>query len=174
MVVNGGILDLSNVPVRMEIYRNTPGPRTRVYNQQVIVQSVDAAAPLNLAAVDFPLFYPADAGQYEACMTVQYPGDPTPDNDVVCQAFTVEGNLEGTYTIGQANAGKARNYVSLQAALDDLYRKGVSGAVKFQFTDANYVIGSGAPNAPALDLSATIPAYRPPIPLPSSHHWNAR
>ena len=59
-ISNNGILDLSDVPVRMEIFQ-LPA-RTRVYNERIIVQSVDANAPNNFAAAAFPLFTPQAAG----------------------------------------------------------------------------------------------------------------
>ncbi|RPI66986.1 MAG: hypothetical protein EHM43_10280, partial [Ignavibacteriae bacterium] len=122
---NNGILDLSDIPVRMEIFQ-MPG-RTRVYNERIIVQSVDATAPNNIAAANFPLFTPQAAGQYEACMTVEYPGDPDNTNDQVCQTFSVDANLAGVYTIGLKNQGKPKNFPTFELAANELFEKGVSG-----------------------------------------------
>ena len=132
-IENGGILDLSDVPVRLVI---TNAQGQQVYNERVIVESVDAAAPNNFAFVDFPLFTPPAAGTYTACMTVEYPGDPDNTNNEVCTTFDVGTNLEGTYTIGTLNQGKANNYETFDAAVNDLYLKGVSGPVTFELTDA--------------------------------------
>jgi len=154
-IINGGILDLTDVPVKMEIYKGT-GRQNKVYTQTVIVPSVDAVVPINIALVQFPLFYPADAGQYEVCMTVMLPGDQVTSNDVTCQMFTVDANLSGTYTIGTLKQGQARNYSNFDLAIDDLYLKGVSGPVTFELTDATYTIGLGLANQPALDLSGKI------------------
>jgi len=154
IVENGGILDLSDVPVRC-IITNAQGQQ--VYNERVIVQSVDAAAPNNFAFVDFPLFTPAAAGTYTACMTVEYPGDPDNTNNTACITFDVQGNLAGTYTIGLKNQGKPRNYDAIELAVNDLYRKGVSGPVAFELTDASYtVVGNPATNNVALDLSGHV------------------
>ena len=153
-VSNGGILDLSDVPVRLVI---TNAQGQQVYNERVIVESVDAAAPNNFAFVAFPLFTPPAAGTYTACMTVEYPGDPDNTNNEVCTTFDVQANLEGTYTIGQLNAGKARNYLTIQDAADALYQKGVSGPVTFELTDANYMLeGNEQTNNVALDLSGFV------------------
>ncbi|MBL0320852.1 MAG: hypothetical protein IPP80_00450 [Ignavibacteria bacterium] len=55
-IISGGIQDLSNIPVRLQIFQN-PG-RIPVYNQVVIVPDVGADAPLNVASTDFPPFTP--------------------------------------------------------------------------------------------------------------------
>ena len=155
-IINNGILDLSDIPVRMEIYQ-LPG-RTRVYNEVVIVQSVDANYPNNFAGAIFPLFTPQTAGNYEVCMTVEYPGDSDNTNNRVCQNFTVEANLSGTYTIGLKNSGKPRSYVSFELAANDLLKKGVSGPVTFELTDAAYTItGNQQTNNVAYDLSGYVP-----------------
>ncbi|MBN9400844.1 MAG: hypothetical protein J0I17_11765 ['Candidatus Kapabacteria' thiocyanatum] len=106
-IVNGGIQDLSNIPVRLQIFR-MPG-RVPVYNERIIVADVGAEAPLNMSSMEFPNFTPADAGTYEACMTTEYPGDPITGNNQICMSFSVGGNMEGTYTIGTLNTGKPRN-----------------------------------------------------------------
>ena len=154
IVENGGILDLSDVPVRLVI---TNAQGQQVYNERVIVESVDAAAPNNFAFVNFPLFTPPAAGAYTACMTVEYPGDPDNTNNEACVTFDVQGNLEGTYTIGTLNSGKARNYDAIELAVNDLYLKGVSGPVTFELTDAMYtVVGNQGTNNVALDLSGFV------------------
>jgi len=153
-IVNGGIQDLSNIPVRLQIFR-MPG-RVPVYNERIIVADVGAEAPLNMSSMEFPNFTPADAGTYEACMTTEYPGDPITGNNQICMSFSVGGNMEGTYTIGTLNTGKPRNYLTIPAAVNDLYRKGVSGAVTFELTDAVYNVGDVNADQPALDLTTKI------------------
>ncbi|RPI67380.1 MAG: hypothetical protein EHM43_08455 [Ignavibacteriae bacterium] len=153
-IVNGGILDLTDIPTRLEIFQ-LPS-RTRVYNELVIVSDVGAEVPKNVTGVEFPAFTPLAAGNYEVCLTTEYPGDPITTNNQVCQTFTVSPNLSGTYTIGTAKAGQARNYLTFQDAADDLFRKGVSGPVTFELTDAAYSIGSTNTSGPALDLTTTI------------------
>jgi len=155
-VLNTGILDLTDVPVRMQIYKINGAQRDLVYNRTAIVPSIDAAVPLNIALVQFPLFTPPDGGSYEACMTTEMPGDQVAANNRTCVTFTVDANLSGVYTIGSKNAGKPRNYGSIQQAVDDLFLKGVSGPVTFEFTDAEYSVGFFAPNAPALDLTTAV------------------
>ncbi|MBI2794980.1 MAG: hypothetical protein HYX66_10075, partial [Ignavibacteria bacterium] len=155
-IFNNGILDLSDIPVRMEVFK-LPGGQ-KVYSEQVLVQSVDAAAPNNFAGVYFPLFTPDAAGQYQACLTVLYPGDPDKTNDQVCSIFTVGANLSGTYTIGTTKAGQANNFLNFQVATNTLYQRGVSGPVIFELTDASYTLNSSVnTNNVALDLSGYVP-----------------
>jgi len=153
-IVNGGMQDLSNIPVRLQIYQLPQ--RTMVYNQLVVVPDVGAEVPLNISSFDFPAFTPQAAGQFEACLTTEYPGDPVAGNNQVCQQFSVQPALEGVYTIGTLKQGDPRNYTSFQLAVNDLFLKGVSGPVEFQLTDASYAVGSTALASPALDLTSRI------------------
>jgi len=152
-IINGGMQDLSDIPVRLRI---TQIPGGVVYNRQIVVPDVGADPPLNVAFVDFPPFTPPAPGQYEACLITEYPGDPINANNTVCQTFTVGANLVGTYTIGTLNTGKPRNYLTFSDAVDDLYKKGVSGHVTFELTDASYTVGNGIAGLPALDLTTKI------------------
>ncbi|MCO6467072.1 MAG: hypothetical protein J5I53_10700, partial [Bradyrhizobiaceae bacterium] len=154
-IQNNGILDGSNWPVRMEIFK-MPGMQ-KVYTETVTLQSIDAAAPNNFAVVQFPLFTPDAAGDYRACMKLMT-NDPDGSNDELCRDFTVNGNMSGTYTIGLKNIGKANNYPNFELAINDLYLKGVSGPVKFELTDNTYTIqGTSQSNGVALDLSGYVP-----------------
>lgn len=153
-IINGGMQDLSNIPVRMQIYQLPQ--RTMVYNQVVVVPDVGAEVPLNITSFDFPAFTPQAAGQFEACLTTEYPGDPVAGNNQICQQFSVQPALEGVYTIGLLKQGDPRNYTTIQNAVNDLYLKGVSGPVEFQLTDAAYSVGTTAIASPALDLTARI------------------
>lgn len=152
-IENFGILDLSDIPVRMEIF-DPQG--ARVYNQIAIVPSVEAMPPFNIAVADFPFFTPTVAGRYRACLTTEYPGDPVLGNNKVCIDFDVIPAMCGTYTIGRKNLGANRNYPSIDVAVDDLYRRGVSCSVIFELTDGEYNIGSVLSSRPAIDLSGRI------------------
>ncbi len=154
-IINGGIQDLSNIPVRMQIYSLANG-RTLVYNQLITVPDVGAEVPNNISSFAFPTFTPLTAGAYEACLSTEYAGDPVTTNNQICQQFTVQPNMSGVYTIGLLKQGDPRNYTTIQAAVDDLYRKGVSGAVEFELTDAAYAVGNTALGGAALDLTARI------------------
>lgn len=149
---NNGIQDLSNVPVNCTIYK-LPGNQV-VYNQNGIVPDI-AAGQFNKSAYTFPAFTPVEAGQYNFCFTVNYPGDPVTSNNQLCVVRTIDANLNGTYTIGTTQPGP-RNYTTIDAALNDLYLKGVSGPVTFEFTDDSYTVIKTGPNTPGMDLSSRI------------------
>ena len=149
---NNGIQDLSNVPVRLIITRlrdNSP-----VYNQTGVVPDI-AAGQFNKAIFTFPAFTPTEGGMYRYCFRVEYPGDPVLTNNEICVDRNVEGNLCGVYTIGTSAPG-TRNYLTIGAALDDLYLRGIGCAVTFEFTDAMYTQTVVGVNTAAIDLSSRI------------------
>lgn len=149
---NNGIQDLSNVPVRMIITRLRDN--AVVYNQTGIVPDI-SAGQFNKAIFTFPAFTPTEGGDYRFCARVEYAGDPVLTNNEICVTRTVEANLCGTYTIGTTKPGP-RNFTTIQAALDDLYLRGVACAVKFEFTDAAYSINAVGVTTAAIDLSSRI------------------
>ena len=59
------------------------------------------------------------------------------------------------YTIGVTKPGP-RNYLSIDLALADLYLRGLSGAITFEFTDESYTQTTTGINTPAIDLSSKI------------------
>lgn len=150
---NGGIQDLTNVPVRLVIKKLPQG--TVVYNRTGVIPDI-GAGQFNKAIWVFDAFTPAEGGDYQFCYSVEYPGDPQEFNNEICVVRSVIGNLSGTYTIGTLKAGNARNFSTWQAALDSLYFAGVSGPVVFELTDANYTVESTSLTAPAIDLSSRI------------------
>ncbi|HLP27921.1 MAG TPA: right-handed parallel beta-helix repeat-containing protein [Candidatus Didemnitutus sp.] len=149
---NNGIQDLSNVPVRLIVTRIGSG--LVVYNQPGIVPDI-AAGQFNKAIYTFPAFTPTEGGEYRFCFRVEYPGDPITTNNEICVDRTVQSNLAGVYTIGTTKPGP-RNYLTIDAALNDLYLRGMSASVTFEFTDASYTqTSTGITNA-AIDLSSRI------------------
>lgn len=150
---NGGIQDLTNVPVRLVIKKLPAG--NIVYNRTGVIPDI-GAGQFNKAVWVFDAFTPADGGDYQFCFSVEYPGDPQAFNNEICVVRNVIGNLNGTYSIGTTRAGNARNFPTWQAALDSLYFAGVSGPVVFELTDANYTVESTIATAPAIDLSSRI------------------
>ncbi|MBC8125110.1 MAG: T9SS type A sorting domain-containing protein [Candidatus Kapabacteria bacterium] len=149
---NNGIQDLSNVPVRLIITRLSDN--IVVYNQPGIVPDI-AAGQFNKAIYTFPAFTPSIGGDYRFCFRVEYPGDPVLTNNEICVVRTIQSNLAGNYTIGTTKPGP-RNYLTIDAALNDLYLKGLSGPVTFEFTDALYTQTSVGINTAAIDLSSRI------------------
>ncbi|MCX6141101.1 MAG: GEVED domain-containing protein [Candidatus Kapabacteria bacterium] len=149
---NNGIQDLSNVPVRLIITQLSTG--LVVYNQPGIVPDI-AAGQFNKAIYTFPAFSPTVGGDYRFCFRCEYPGDPVLTNNEICVVRTIQSNLAGVYTIGVTKPGP-RNYLTINAALDDLYIKGLSGAVTFEFTDESYTQTVTGVANPAIDLSSRI------------------
>lgn len=149
---NNGIQDVSNVPVRLIITRLVDN--VVVYNQPGIVPDI-SAGQFNKAIYTFPSFTPSTGGDYRFCFRCEYPGDPVVANNEICVVRTIQSNLSGIYTIGVTKPGP-RNYLTITAALDDLYIKGVSGPVTFEFTDASYSLSSTGFNTAAFDLSSRI------------------
>ncbi len=148
---NGGIMDLSNVPVRLIIRRNG----TVVYNRTGIIPDI-GAGQFNKAIFVFDAFTPTEGGDYEFCFSVEYPGDPVTANNQLCQVFTFRDNLNGVYTIGNTETGKPRNFPTFDSAMNEMYRAGVRGPVTFELTDASYTITNTNQQQPALDMSARI------------------
>ena len=149
---NNGIQDLSNVPVRLIITRLRDN--VNVYNQTGIVPDI-AAGQFNKAIFTFPAFTPTEGGDYRFCFRSEYPGDPVLTNNEICVVKTIDANLAGVYTIGTTRPGP-RNYLTITDALNDLYLKGLSGAVTFEFTDASYTQTAVGVNTAAIDLSSRI------------------
>jgi hypothetical protein len=153
---NEGIDIVSNVPVRMQIFKY-PNLTNPIYQSNTTVLDIPSGR-FNTASVQFPdIFIPTQPGNYQVCIYTLYGDDPVPTNNTECQDFSVTYALEGLYTIGTLYAGQPRNYLTLQAAADDLFNYGISGPVTFELTDAYYEAGSTTNLLdPALDLSSKI------------------
>lgn len=149
---NNGIQDLSNVPVRLVVTRLRDN--FQAYSEAGIVPDI-AAGQFNKAIFTFPAFTPTEGGDYRFCFRTEYPGDPVLTNNEICVVKTIDANLSGVYTIGTTRPGP-RNYLTIPDALNDLYLRGVSGAVTFEFTDESYTVSSVGVNTPAIDLSSRI------------------
>lgn len=149
---NGGIQDLTNVPVRLVI-RKLPAGNV-VYTRDGIVPDI-GAGQFNKAVFVFEAFTPTESGDYEFCFSTRLT-DPVPGNNSLCQVFTFKPALNGIYTIGTTNQTSPRNFPTFDSALNELYRAGITGPVTFELTDANYTVTSNNINAAAIDLSSRI------------------
>lgn len=155
---NNGLSDMSYVRTRIEI-ANVATPNNIIHRDTLVVQDIPAGVTGNFTdAFYLKSFIPPAKGTYRICAYVDFPNDPEPSNNIICDTFLVTPALSGTYTIGQMNAGNPRNYLTIQDAVDDLYLKGVEGNVVFELTDENYNVGSTTLNStlPALDLRTRI------------------
>ncbi len=150
---NNGVSDISDIDAEMVI-TNSDGDV--VYRSPIIIQDIPQGRS-NKVIVDFDDFVPPAAGEYTACITITSNDDPVTDNNSICEDFSVVEALSGTYTIGTLYEGNIKNFLTFEAALDQLYRRGMTGPVTFELTDAVYNIGSlDRMNQPAIDMSSTI------------------
>lgn len=150
---NEGVGDISSAPTRL-IIRELPS-QTVVYNQLVNVQDIPQGR-YNLKQVMFPQTSILKPGNYEAILTVSHPDDIETSNNTVTSTFTVSSGLIGSYTIGTKFNGNARNFNTIDDAMEILYLRGLNGSVTFEFTDAEYTVGSKSDWAPAWDLGTAI------------------
>lgn len=151
---NNGVSDISDSPGRIVIY-NEKGDT--VFSSNIIIQDIPSGKYNSVIVVFSDDFIPPAAGTYTACAYVNEPNDPVPDNNKFCQTFEVVHAMAGTYTIGTRFAENARNYMTIQDAINDIYLKGLTGPVTFELTDQYYQIGNRFDVInPSLDLSSMI------------------
>jgi len=152
---NNGVSDISDAPASIAIFRNV-APYDTIFRDNVIVQDIPSGRYNTTDAFFSSNFIPPGAGEYGVCVTVSIPDDPVVSNNSYCDYFHVVDAMAGTYTIGTRYSASARNFLTIQDALDNLYLKGVTGPVTFLMTDANYVIGDAIAEYPAWDMSGKI------------------
>ncbi|MFH1049673.1 MAG: hypothetical protein V1779_01945, partial [bacterium] len=107
-------------------------------------------------------FVPANLGEYQLCATFYSPWDNNPLSlRKVCEYFSVEAGMLGTYTIGSGTG--TRHFATIQDAVDALYKYGAAGNIVFELKDRGpYMIGDiNSPDRPALDLSSYIHGMGP-------------
>ncbi len=154
---NNGAIDQSDIPTHLTVEKLVGGTWTMVFQADKSIPDLAFTTP-NTTTLLYDPWTPLTIGHYRVCCSVNSPDDPVTSNNTICSEFDVIDALSGTYTIGTLNTGNSRNFVSIQAAVDALYSRGVSGPTVFELTDANYTVGSlnQLTPAPALDLSAKI------------------
>lgn len=156
---NNGVSDMSDIPVKCVI-KNPSGQE--IYEDNMTIQDIQAGQFNTRIAAFNTDFIPTVMGRHQICVSINYEDDPVTSNNTLCEYFDVVGAMEGTYTIGAANAGGARNFSTFQSAVDALFQRGVSNHVTFELTDASYNVGTKfgdlnyTPNVPALDLRSKI------------------
>ena len=163
---NNGLSDISDAPTNVTIrHLNTD---TEVYNKQNIkVSSIAAGLSFNTTDMVYDPFTPLAPGDYEIQASIEVMDDDYNLNDKTKDTFTVQSALNGTYTIGpDKSTGDAesdaayndRNFTSIREAVDELFKRGISGPVVFEFTAASYSVGDVGLSTPgpALDLRSKI------------------
>ncbi len=163
---NNGISDISDAPTNISIKYLSSGDE--VYSRQNIkVPSIASGMIMNTTDLVYDPFIPMVPGDYEIKAHIEVVDDDNESNNNITDTFTVESALTGTYMIGpdkfsgDAEAVKAynsRNFTSVKEAVDELFKRGVSGPVVFEFTTGSYVVGDEDLNLPepALDLRTKI------------------
>jgi len=169
--MNNGISDVSDAPTSVSIVH--VGTSLEVYKKQnVILTSIPAGITMNTADLTYDVFTPPLEGKYTITATVSAQDDDNEENNSYTDTFYVKPCLTGTYTIGpDKNTGNyktdsaynARNFTSIQYAIDTLYLVGVSGPVVFEFTTGTFNVGDPLFSAigPALDLRGFINGISP-------------
>jgi hypothetical protein len=146
---NNGFQDLSFPPAYFLI-RDPNG--TIVYNDTIIIQDLPAGIVNQVEVFWNSMFTPQIPGTYDVTIDILQIDDEEPANNQLNTTFVVEAGLAGEYTI-DPNGG---DYPTFQAAVDDLYFKGVSGNVEFLVAAGTYMVGDETLDAPALDISSKI------------------
>lgn len=158
VIANNG-LNVDEIPVQM----------TARLNGNVIAQSTTnvevPSGSYNIFPAYFEEFTPGATGTLEICIETLASGDQYAPNNKSCYTFTINERLNGTYTIGTVPKPGIQNFTSIKAAVDALYARGVSGPVKFLFTDAFYAVSGTDPNEPALDFTSTMIGVGPTAPV---------
>ncbi len=151
---NNGVSDISDAPGRIVI-TNENGDEVFISN--ITIQDIPSGRYNTVNVVFHDDFVPPEAGTYTVCITVNEPNDPIDNNNTFCSTFNVVHAMAGTYTIGTRFAENDRNYMTIQDAVDDIYLKGLTGDVIFEFTDDYYEIGDEFNlQDPAIDMSSMI------------------
>lgn len=153
---NNGVDDLSDAKAYITI-KDANG--NVVYSDDMIVQSIPYSGT-NWTNEPFKAaFIPDKVGTYTATTTIiadqAKNGDDDNSNNTKTVTFEVISALSGVYTIGTSQPG-ARNFLTIADALHALYEKGVTAAVTFEFTDAEYNVGNEFNPFPAIDMTSRI------------------
>lgn len=161
---NNGITDISDAPSVMTITKI--GEDQPCYENDVLILDIPQGMNHNTTDVFYDDFVPPSAGSYKVCVEVMAVDDDFENNNMACDTFEVIDALNGTYTIGPDRPGtseediayNSRNFLTVQLALDEMYLRGLTGPVVFEFTTTNYTIGCTdyANLNPAMDLRAKV------------------
>jgi hypothetical protein len=159
---NNGVNPATSSNVRMII---TNASNVEVYNQTSTVTIPTGNGLYSQALATWGnLWVPTVPGAYTVRVISQANLDDNSANNEVTTSINVVAPLSGTYTIGSTVPGP-RNFSTLQAAIDELFFRGISENVRFEFTDDNrnanpssdpYIVGDTNIFAPALDLRSKI------------------
>ncbi len=152
-ISNLGLGDLSDVVAYFTFWKEPNGEQVTV---ETTIKEINSGVQGNIAYAGFPSIKIDEVGTYKYKFSIAVPNDGYLDDNQVEGTFTVIAGMNGKYTIGTKYSGATNNYNTINLALDDLYLKGLSGNVVFEFTDDSYDIYSPYLDQPAWDLSSGI------------------
>lgn len=120
------------------------------------VEYVPAGLRFNTVDVQFPSVVLKNPGRYRIEAHIRSifedPAARLIGNNTVIDYFDVEDGMQGVFTVGMLNAGKPKNFNTIQDAMDALYTFGMNGNITFELTDAQYDLNG----SPAWDFTSTI------------------
>jgi len=146
---NVGIYDASDVPARLNIYKQ-PDLVNPVYTDQITVQDVPSGR-YNTKLDFFAKMTLRETGTYRAELIISHPDDQIRADDTTWATFTVDGGLAGTYTVGAGG-----NFPTIDSLMNTLYKKGLADNCTFVLTDSYYFVEGEYPHNPAWDFSSAI------------------
>lgn len=154
LIKNNGLDDISlPVSANIKITKLSDGQTVADFNQ--IVESIPAYPNDFITEVAFEeSVVLTQAGSYRVLFTINAPGDEVASNNTIEKIINVANGLVGTYKVGTSLP--SANYATIQAAVADMYQKGISGSVTFELVDPSYNVTALNINGPALDLSSAI------------------
>lgn len=150
---NNGVGDITNCPTTITVTEEPSG--RLVFTRTQIVQDIPSGR-YNIKTVMFDPEIITKPGTYKMTLRVSHPDDLVTENNEISITFVVTGGLSGTYTIGTKNASSSRNFKTIADATDEIFLRGLSGSVVFEFTDNEYTVSSRTSYSPAWDLSTAI------------------
>lgn len=145
---NVGVYDASDVPAKLTI-RKLPD-RTVAYTSNVTVQDVPAGK-YNTKQNSFDVMTLRETGSYEAELIISHTDDALRSDDTIRSNFTVDGGLQGTYTVGAGG-----NFPTIDSVMNVLYYRGLAGPVTFLLTDSYYMVKGKNVQDPAWDFTTYI------------------
>ena len=155
---NNGINVANNAVATFEIYHaaDTVLFQNPVYSEFLYIVDLAGNRFTTNQYFDTPWF-PSEPGDYVAVTEISSDEDTVLYNNRITKLFHIVPGVCDTFTIGTTYPDSPRNYKSVEAALSDLYLKGLGCPVVFVMTDAIYEIGDSsvaAADKPALDMTS--------------------
>ncbi len=145
---NMGVYDASDVPAKLNIKKTSTG--VLVYQSTILVQDIPSGR-YNVKDAEFEVMTIRESGAYQAELIIVHPDDPLRADDTVRSTFTVDGGLEGTYTVGAGG-----NFPTIDSVMNTLYDRGLAHSVTFLLTDSYYKVQGSRSDFPAWDFSTYI------------------